>query len=242
MAENKTGKYFAYAIGEIVLVVVGILIALTISNNNDLKKLRQEEQRYLLALKEEFQFNKQALERVKRINNVNFENALKLVQITGPEDATVTEEYFDIALIGTINMEVMYTPSPGVLNEIINAGKLGGFTDPELKNLLATWEATLERIHFQEKEEVHRARLALMEFMVKNTNVRNQAFNDFGKEFGFGPTKFKYNNRDVLKLPEFEHRVLGFLFASKFLNDNYYPGLEKKIDEILKLVEQNIEK
>jgi len=30
--ENKTGKYFKYAIGEIVLVVIGILIALSINN------------------------------------------------------------------------------------------------------------------------------------------------------------------------------------------------------------------
>tara|TARA_R110002051_G_scaffold313163_1_gene388974 strand:- start:6431 stop:6565 length:135 start_codon:yes stop_codon:yes gene_type:complete len=32
MGKNKTGKYFKYAIGEIVLVVIGILIALSINN------------------------------------------------------------------------------------------------------------------------------------------------------------------------------------------------------------------
>jgi len=36
--ENKTGKYFKYAIGEIVLVVIGILIALSINNWNDERK------------------------------------------------------------------------------------------------------------------------------------------------------------------------------------------------------------
>lgn len=36
--ENKTSKYFKYAIGEIVLVVIGILIALQINNWNELKK------------------------------------------------------------------------------------------------------------------------------------------------------------------------------------------------------------
>jgi hypothetical protein len=41
--ENKTGKYFKYAIGEIVLVVVGILIALSINNWNDYRKDRIEE-------------------------------------------------------------------------------------------------------------------------------------------------------------------------------------------------------
>ena len=38
--ENKTGKYFKYAIGEIILVVIGILIALQINNWNEHRKLK----------------------------------------------------------------------------------------------------------------------------------------------------------------------------------------------------------
>ncbi|WP_280115287.1 DUF6090 family protein [Gaetbulibacter sp. S0825] len=38
MEQGKTGKYFKYAIGEIVLVVIGILIALSINNWNENKK------------------------------------------------------------------------------------------------------------------------------------------------------------------------------------------------------------
>jgi hypothetical protein len=38
MEKNKTGKYFKYAIGEIVLVVIGILIALSINNWNEAQK------------------------------------------------------------------------------------------------------------------------------------------------------------------------------------------------------------
>ena len=38
MKHNKTGKYFKYAIGEIVLVVIGILIALSINNWNEQRK------------------------------------------------------------------------------------------------------------------------------------------------------------------------------------------------------------
>ena len=38
LQQNKTGKYFKYAIGEIVLVVIGILIALSINNWNENKK------------------------------------------------------------------------------------------------------------------------------------------------------------------------------------------------------------
>ena len=38
IGENKTGKYLKYAIGEIVLVVIGILIALSINNWNENRK------------------------------------------------------------------------------------------------------------------------------------------------------------------------------------------------------------
>ena len=48
--ENKTGKYFKYAIGEIVLVVIGILIALQLNNWNDVRKDRNYEQEILLLI------------------------------------------------------------------------------------------------------------------------------------------------------------------------------------------------
>ena len=47
LMENKTGKYFKYAIGEIVLVVIGILIALSINNWNENRKDRLIEKQIL---------------------------------------------------------------------------------------------------------------------------------------------------------------------------------------------------
>ena len=48
--ENKVSKYMLYAIGEIVLVVIGILIALSINNWNEANKAKQIEQDYLTKL------------------------------------------------------------------------------------------------------------------------------------------------------------------------------------------------
>jgi len=42
MEKNKTRKYLKYAIGEIVLVVIGILIALSLNNWNESRKLEQK--------------------------------------------------------------------------------------------------------------------------------------------------------------------------------------------------------
>ena len=42
LSEGKAGKYFKYAIGEIVLVVIGILIALQINNWNETRKKEEQ--------------------------------------------------------------------------------------------------------------------------------------------------------------------------------------------------------
>ena len=41
LAENRFSRYLAYAIGEILLVVIGILIALWINNSNQ-ERIKQE--------------------------------------------------------------------------------------------------------------------------------------------------------------------------------------------------------
>ena len=46
LSENKFSKYLLYAIGEIVLVVIGILIALQINNWNEDKKNNRLEEAY----------------------------------------------------------------------------------------------------------------------------------------------------------------------------------------------------
>jgi hypothetical protein len=55
MEKNKTGKYFKYAIGEIVLVVIGILIALSINNWNEVRKDKIKSYSYLQRLNEDIE-------------------------------------------------------------------------------------------------------------------------------------------------------------------------------------------
>ena len=51
LSENKTSKYLLYAIGEIILVVIGILIALQINNWNEIQKLKGEEIKLIQSFK-----------------------------------------------------------------------------------------------------------------------------------------------------------------------------------------------
>jgi hypothetical protein len=55
MERNKTGKYLKYAIGEIVLVVIGILIALSINNWNEKRLEKNEAANYVEQIKIELE-------------------------------------------------------------------------------------------------------------------------------------------------------------------------------------------
>tara|TARA_Y100000114_G_scaffold31562_1_gene27123 strand:- start:28408 stop:29178 length:771 start_codon:yes stop_codon:yes gene_type:complete len=241
MVSQAKSKYLKYAIGEITLVVIGILIALSINNWNERRKTRNEEQVYLLGLRDEFQFNQQALLKASRINETNLRHALELIKYTGPGTPQLTESQFDSLLYGSIVNEVQFLPSPGVLNEITNSGKLGNFSDVELKKALASWESILSRVRFQEQEEVQRTRLGILNFLSDKVNERRGSYAKYGAVVGFGPRKFKGNNQNVLQLEEFENKLLEFIFTNTFLRDNYYPQLRERIDLILSLINQNID-
>ncbi len=85
MEKNKTGKYFKYAIGEIILVVIGILIALSINNWNENRKLHNEELSLLLEVKSNLEvtlnnfrndtlFNTQSIIQLRKIEHYIAEN------------------------------------------------------------------------------------------------------------------------------------------------------------------------
>ena len=57
LSEGKTGKYLKYAIGEILLVVIGILIALQLNNWNEARKNRVKEKDILLEIAETLEVN-----------------------------------------------------------------------------------------------------------------------------------------------------------------------------------------
>lgn len=54
MEQNKIDRYFKYAIGETILVVIGILIALQINNWNENRKASQKEHNLFNNLKIDF--------------------------------------------------------------------------------------------------------------------------------------------------------------------------------------------
>ncbi|WP_052172480.1 DUF6090 family protein [Psychroserpens jangbogonensis] len=99
--ENKTGKYFKYAIGEIVLVVIGILIALQINNWNESKQDQ-------IQLKSSLEFVKQNLnEDIKNLNKqIEYnENIQKAIDISFRIIFLPEDENYTLDQIGNIVKE-----------------------------------------------------------------------------------------------------------------------------------------
>ncbi len=65
LSENRFSKYLLYAIGEIILVVIGILIALQINNWNERRKAKEIEQEILIQFKEDLIGDIESIERVE---------------------------------------------------------------------------------------------------------------------------------------------------------------------------------
>ena len=121
MEKNKTGKYLKYAIGEIVLVVIGILIALSINNWNEHKRnitqakkhletirlnliddIKQAEN-LLLETKNTIEFTNTFLNQFKTLKPVDNDIQMYLIYLMYERNIEVNESGFD-ALINSNGM------------------------------------------------------------------------------------------------------------------------------------------
>jgi hypothetical protein len=89
LTEGKTSNYLKYAIGEIILVVIGILIALQINNWNENRKLKNVEFQTLLALQIDLNASLEDIDRDAKLNKQSLDAALKIKSyLDGKENLT----------------------------------------------------------------------------------------------------------------------------------------------------------
>jgi len=153
VAESKFSKYLLYAIGEIILVVIGILIALQINNWNENRKLENSKEKLMFALKQEFKVNKNVLEQyLKGLHN----NNAQLNQVVNFSAGAVALP-IDSLRIYASNLYYPTTLSmlTTVLDESISAGKFEMLSDSlkQKLSLLKDYTKSREAVskNFEEK-------------------------------------------------------------------------------------------
>ena len=123
LSENKFSKYLIYAIGEIILVVIGILIALGINNWNENNKLNSKKQNYYFQLLEELNKDKTTINQTI----TKFDNYLKeLEQYTSTYQSNVLEPiqvYQMISKLPVLSTRITFNTS--TLESLQNSGDIG---------------------------------------------------------------------------------------------------------------------
>ncbi|MCC1483905.1 DUF6090 family protein [Winogradskyella immobilis] len=121
LTQGKTGKYFKYAIGEIILVVIGILIALQINNWNENRKLNEQRKELISNLITDFTDTNETLVSAieKRENELNTMNTFyKII-----ENETQTISVDSLRKIATVFfMEDNFKPTISSYNEAVSNG------------------------------------------------------------------------------------------------------------------------
>lgn len=119
--QGKTSQYFKYAIGEIILVVIGILIALQINNWNENRKNLAKEQQILRSLREEF---KQNIRELKFDHQINLSCINAIITLLNFDETTNFETRKIDSLMGQSYNFATFDARLGVYNDIASSGNL----------------------------------------------------------------------------------------------------------------------
>ena len=242
LMENKTGKYFKYAIGEIVLVVIGILIALQINNWNNSRIEVIKEQAILKSLQLDFKNN---------INNVNdayisfsqaYESSVILLDIikgSNPINASEIEQLLDDIINKTKSLDII----TGSIDEIFNTGSYNLIRDPDLRKQLSNWSYYIT----DTEDDIVIYRNYLFDFFIPSLtnkailrNMEDPSFfeNDLNLS-KISRSNFKIDYNKTIRTIEFENEVynnaLNYLYAL-----NSYKVFNNYLDDTLKLIDSNI--
>jgi len=142
LTENKFSKYLIYAIGEIVLVVIGILIALSINNWNQ-DRLEHKETKVLLG--------NLSLDIEENIKNLKDQQNLFKIRkdwadfiLKSLDDQKVEDSTMFITAITRVGWIMDYSQMLPTYTEIISSGKLSYIKSENLKKALADYQSKVE--------------------------------------------------------------------------------------------------
>jgi hypothetical protein len=147
LSEGKTRKYLKYAIGEIVLVMIGILLALQVNNWNQIRKEYKETKLLLNNLELDVEENIKNLKDLQKLLEIRKDYADFILKSL--DDQKVTDSTMFISAMTRVGWIIDYSQLLPTYAEIISSGKLSYIGSENLKNELASFQS-----QFEEKQQI----------------------------------------------------------------------------------------
>ncbi|NKI30945.1 DUF6090 family protein [Croceivirga thetidis] len=203
LSENKFSKYLLYAIGEIILVVIGILIALQINTWNEKRKANNDEQRLIADLNTEFQNNYDELKvDIKRLQRVVDASGKLLVLLQEPESQIGVLELD--SLISESLTTPTWNPSFFVIEELKKSGGFAQLKNAELKTALLEWERYYTNL-LEVEAIFSRSFHYFIDYLTEHGSIRN--VDDKNPGFNVGISRLSKGNISLLTDYRFENHI-----------------------------------
>jgi hypothetical protein len=229
MEQNKISRYIKYAIGEIILVVIGILIALQINNWNEDRKAVLAEKATIKSLKLEFENNLASLENNIQNTEAIINSGQVLLSHVSPDYIDGQLKNVDSLLSMTPRMAI-WDPSLYTLSDIKSSGKLSKLSNDELKLELIAWESFYGNLLDWGDFHVERGS-DYFDYLIENSKNRN--LNNQGP-IKLGVSKFEGSNEKLLRMLSFEN-ILSHRVSHNLFMVNYYREAKERLLKIIAL-------
>lgn len=231
LAQGRIVRYFTYAVGEILLVVIGILIALQINSWNESRINNNKEAAIIRDLHQEFQKNKTKLDSTMAYHRTILKAIGEVMHLIGEPEEIVLKHNVDSLIYLTIDYDD-FSPSQSVISELISSGKLNLISSDSLRMLIFDWEsAMVEMVEGYETMDEMSQNLTVP-YLTKNGSMKD--IDQYGLGKGNGRSKFEPINHTLFQELEFENHMDNQVWGVT----NYLMKLERLetiIDDIIKL-------
>lgn len=214
--EGNLKRYLIYAIGEILLVIIGILIALFINDwRNDLNA-QKTESLIIESLHIEFSAGNVAIQEFIEINENIIETNKSLLSYclnveTEFEEATFDSLFYHAAWSESLRL------NQGVFKELLNTGNLSKLSNTKLRVLLSSWDELLEKVGRSDQVGLDYLQDKLMNYFDQNLSY---AMMSKDEKLGLGNLQLKGRERSIDKISvatdlEFENFIFNQIWFTQ---------------------------
>ncbi len=238
METGKTSKYLKYAIGEIILVMIGILLALQVNTWNNNRELKKEELKMMKSLHKEFSKNIVKFDKKFKQHLIKKESINTIMSI----DANLFTIDSLWSLFSEVHDSPTFDPYQGIYNSMINSGRIELISNELLKEKVSGFKDV--QIDFREDEDNVRTFISenLHKIELFEKTFDNYAF--LAKKAKISTEERERIKKKYIKLIESESYESQLVFLDGWLKDVLIAGPELRNEMVLivKLLEQEIEK
>lgn len=233
LREKGFSKYLLYAIGEIILVVIGILIALQINNWSETRKRNIEEEKLLIALIEDFNENKIRIEEAIDKEKDMIRMSKSLIGVMQSEQKSINTDSIRFWVTSGAKSWWKAQFVTGTYDAMVSSGKIEILENDDLKGVLSQFMADINS-GFEDHQE---SMSYLIEMNKISADIAPAVIHDIQrKELGIITTGKDFDS-PVKKLMK-NDAYLGLLISKTWLETlriGYQQKLHGYIDEIIEI-------